>query len=280
MVLFARDRFARDSRSTAELVQVLLKSSHSEAGRAALSAIQCRGGKEEFSQAKHLARSGIERERIAGIEILGELGWGDRTFLDESVEILLELLEDSSEAVVAAAAIALGHRSSEKAIEPLLARVGCDNPEIRFGVAFGLGGHDNIAAVRGLILLSADPDDEVRDWATFGLARQTELDSPEIREALLARTGTDEDGEIRGEALLGLALRGDRRSILLVARELGGEFHGDWSVEAAEILAEPEFFPLLVEQQRRLEPEDRKRFEKSFARALQACRSKKSATKD
>lgn len=35
--------------------------------------------------------------------------------------------------------------------------------------------------------LSTDQDDTVGDWVTFGLAQQTEIDSPRLRQVLLAR---------------------------------------------------------------------------------------------
>ena len=52
----------------------------------------------------------------------------------------------------------------------------------------GMLGHDSPAAVESLILLSADPDEDIRNWATFGLGSQAEgVDTPELREALVRR---------------------------------------------------------------------------------------------
>ena len=54
---------------------------------------------------------------------------------------------------------------------------------------------------------------------------------------------TDSDPEIRGEALLGLARRGDVSIVPTVQLELDGEFHGDWAVGAAGLLANRDRIP-------------------------------------
>ncbi len=266
-----RYRHAQDRRPTHDLVELYLADPESDEGGQALAVIHQRGGSEEFGHGERLARGATEQERIAGADILAQLGWGERSHLEDSVSILLELLQDSSEDVVSAAAIALGHRNHPRAIQPLIELSAHPNPDVRYGVVHGLSGHDELNAVGALIRLTSDPDRDVRNWATFGVAQQTDLDLPKIREALLARTD-DHDPEIRGEALLGLARRGDARALPLVRSELSGEFHGDWAVEAAELLADPSLYPHLEALQRRLEPEDHLRFERSFSDALKSCK--------
>jgi hypothetical protein len=273
MESISKHRFVRDERSTKELVELYLADPESDEGGCALTTIHRRGGAEEFERGARLARGTTESERIAGADILAQLGWGKRTHLKESVSILLELLEDASDSVVSAAAIALGHRHQQRGIEPLIGLSRHANPEVRYGVVFGLIGYDDLRSITALIELSEDTDRDVRNWATFGLAQQTDVDSPEIREALLART-RDQDPEVRGEALVGLARRGDPRTLPLVRQELAGEFHGDWAVEAAEFLADPDLYPILESLYRRLGPEDRVKFEQSFSDALDSCRPK------
>jgi hypothetical protein len=43
----------------------------------------------------------------------------------------------------------------------------------------------------------------------------------------------------------GLARRRDTGIASVVQHELEGEFHGDWAVEAAELLCDPQFLPAL-----------------------------------
>lgn len=89
-----------------------------------------------------------------------------------------------------------------------------------------------------------DDDYDVRNWATFGLAQQCEMDTLEIREALFARLSED-DHEIRGEALIGLAARKDSRVKDYILIELRGEFNGCYAFQAAEEFPDPEFLPEL-----------------------------------
>ena len=90
--------------------------------------------------------------------------------------------------------------------------------DVRFEVAAGIPGvfdGEEIApaVVDMLIELTGDDDSDVRDWATFSLGTQSDLDSTAIRAALAARLDDSGDGgpddglAIREEALIGLARR-------------------------------------------------------------------------
>src|SRR5215468_1899585 len=59
--------------------------------------------------------------------------------------------------------------------------------QVRLAVAQAFGRHDTHEMVAALIDLSADEDEDVRDWATTGLGTMTDLDTPELRAALAAR---------------------------------------------------------------------------------------------
>lgn len=91
---------------------------------------------------------------------------------------------------------------------------------VRSAVAGVLSGIDLQEAIDALVVLSRDPDPEVRDWTCFGLGHQLGspcmpggiVDTPEIREALADRLD-DPDGEASEEAATGLALRGDPRGV-------------------------------------------------------------------
>ena len=102
-------------------------------------------------------------------------------------------------------------------------------------IAYSLGGVDDPQALAALCVLSADADDEVRNWATFGLGTQTEADTPSIRDALAARLG-DVDETVRGEAMVGLAKRNDPRVHLAVRMALEEPEPLDLVLEAAELV--------------------------------------------
>ena len=99
---------------------------------------------------------------------------------------------------------ALGHIGKSHALPLIIQNCSHEDAKVRFAVACALG---NFAAdpraVQALILLMEDRDEDVRDWATFGLGVLGDADSPEIRVALLKRTN-DPNPDVRGEALAAL----------------------------------------------------------------------------
>lgn len=237
-----------------------------------LGAVHYRGGRTEWELGCQYALSADPLDRITGADVLAQLGWWDRTFLQESVGVLLGLLSDPDAGVVAAAAIGLGHRNDPSAISPVLKLVGHPDSHVRFGVVLALSRHDDPAAIDGLIRLSRDEADRVRNWAAFGLGSQTEMDTPPLREAL-ALLLSDPDPEIRGEALIGLARRQDERACTAVFRELEGDFHGSWCLEAAELLRNPALLSGVQSLYSRISEEDRVAFSRDFDGAALACRS-------
>jgi HEAT repeat protein len=80
-----------------------------------------------------------------------------------------------------------------------------------------------------------DVDDEVRDWATFELGTQCDVDTPEIRAALRKRL-SDGYEEARNEAIWGVARRNDGQGLgLLLARLDSDHWSGD-EMAAEDIL--------------------------------------------
>ena len=83
-----------------------------------------------------------------------------------------------------------------------------------------------------------DADEDVRDWATFGLGVQGDLDSDEIRDALWQRI-SDPSPDVREECLVGLAKRKDHRALeVLVAALNQPEVSNRVREAAAEFLGE------------------------------------------
>jgi HEAT repeats len=262
--------WADDSRSSEELVVLALAAVDDDTRWDFINVLRYRGGENEFRLASRLTESVKPKERCLGTNILGQLGYSDPTYVIESVDILIPMLGDQDSSVVYSAAYALGHRKDERAIVPLSKLCDRPEPEIRKAVAFSLGGFDDDNAINGLIQLSSDTNDDVRDWATFGLGSQTEIDTPKIREALFART-KEENGEIRGEALVGLAIRNDPRTIDLVREELKLDYAGGWVLEAAELVGDSSLVPLLHLLRENWGDENEKYFGNELNQALEIC---------
>jgi HEAT repeat protein len=88
-----------------------------------------------------------------------------------------------------------------------------------------------------LIEMTRDEHPANRDWATLLLAQQ-EIDTPEIREALL-EAAEDENEYVRAEAILGLSQRDKALALPLLQRELSSESIAMPLFEAASIVAHP-----------------------------------------
>jgi HEAT repeat protein len=91
---------------------------------------------------------------------------------------------------------------------------------------------DEPESVENLLLLADDADEEVRDWATFGLGTLGARDSPEIRQALFRRLSDGHD-DVRQEAMAGLAKRGDQRVLPFLIQTLESPPVSDCIIEAA-----------------------------------------------
>jgi hypothetical protein len=165
--------------------------------------------------------------RLAGINGLGQLGWPVShkndcpPFARETAPIVERLLSDKSEVIVAATLAAAGHLGFED-ITSLVRFIDSPSENLRWMLAFALEKRTEPLARTLLIELSQDESPCVRDWATFALGSRCEIDTPEIREALVARL-VDPEPEPRVEAIKGLALRQDRRALPALMQELAAD---------------------------------------------------------
>jgi HEAT repeat protein len=101
-------------------------------------------------------------------------------------------------------------------------------------------------AIDALIRLSHDQDDDVRDWATFGLGTHIDFDDPVLRDALAERL-VDQHLEVREEAAVGLARRHDERAFEPVCELLEEDEVSSLIVEAAGHLADERLLRPLLE---------------------------------
>ena len=211
---------------------------------AATWALQYRLDRGLLNQVCELARSSDPRERIFVADVLAQGHPGEKRFCDECIEMLLEMLRgEVVPSVLIALGNALGHHHAAAAVEPLAKLRRHSDASVRLAIVHGLLCEESPLALQTLIELSADEDRDVRNWATFGLGSQSDADSESIREALLARV-SESDDEISGEAIVGLAKRGDARvvqhlldAIQAIIQEPNLEF-GSLIIEAADLARE------------------------------------------
>jgi len=100
--------------------------------------------------------------------------------------------------------------------------------------------------VAALLPRCSDDDDDVRDWATFGIGVQLDRDTPEIRSVLKERV-SDPNEDVRLEAICGLAKRRDSVAVPLVLEILQEDWVPWPFIEAARDLADPRLVDALEE---------------------------------
>jgi len=210
--------------------------------------IQRRADRPAFDAACAFAHSDSWAKRVLGLDVLGQIGYKqNRPFAEETLPILIQACEDDHPYVLGSAITALGHVRDPRGLAAVLRHSSHPSEDVRFNVAAALPSVCDdppfAEAVTALISLSADPDPEIRDWATFGLGSQINTDTTSIRDALAARL-TDPEEDTAGEALLGLALRHDPRTLPALLAMLADN-PGNLIVEAAGELGSPEALPTL-----------------------------------
>jgi HEAT repeat protein len=234
VLLLRRAAAACDPEERASVIAVL----HARTDRAA------------FDAACALTRSGSAPERELGLDVLGQIGYpAGRPNLEDTLPVVLACCADEEPEVLAAAIMAMGHMADTRGLLAVLAHVAHPSPDVKFAVAVALpllaGDAPAAGVADALVRLSRDPDPEIRDWATAGLNEPFDVDTAEIRDALAERL-TDTEGDIAGEALLGLAQRRDPRTLLPLLAWLDGGDAGNLIVEAAAALGAPEALPALL----------------------------------
>ena len=126
--------------------------------------------------------------------------------------------------------------------------------------------------LRRLIAMTCDERPANRDWATLLLSQQ-DLDTPQVREALL-HAAEDEMDAVRAEAILGLAQRDKAVALPLLQKELARKSVAMPVFEAAALVADRS----LVEELREFATPSGDDFLDRWALdALNACETGRSA---
>lgn len=255
-----------------ELFAIALTAEDEDEAWSAIAELHTSGSQYVFERACQLCVSADANERRVGADILGQLGTPDHIFPAETLALLLNMLAQEQEPeVLYAIAVALGHRGDPRAIGPLVALKQHPDALVRDGVVYGLMGHEDELAIQTLIDLSSDPETHIRDWATFSLGSQIESDTPAIREALIARLA-DEDSVVRGEAMVGLAHRGDRRMIEPLLNDLNAGLFGSLAAEAAAEIGDERLYQPLVQVREEWQGEKNDWLYKELEEAIERCR--------
>ena len=170
-------------------------------------------GEEVFEAALGWSGDAEPQVRALGRDVLGQFAAGSDgvgAYAERSVPHLVEALDDLDPTALGCAVVALGHLHHWRPWDaaPVAALATRDEASLRFDVAHALCaavGEGSKIALETLLTVMDDADEEVRDWATFGVA-ESGVDDDRIREALFARPH-DAHEDTRLEAIKGLASR-------------------------------------------------------------------------
>jgi hypothetical protein len=217
------------------------------------------GGQDVVSWALAALESPSPWHRQAAAWVLAEHGYNDgRPFGAQVVPAVTAAAYREVDGPARCALVRAIGFSEDPATEDDLLHFATDlDPAIREIVAqclpSVLAGNPSEKALDALIVLSLDANPHVRDWATFAIAQQTELDTPAIRQVLRARLEDYEDDEdgptaTSGEALLGLAVRHDETAYAQLLRLLDAPIQdiGNLTIEAAGALGDARLVPKLI----------------------------------
>ena len=227
------------------LIGLALQEWGSDQSWKAISELQMRGAPETLALVQRLAKSRNYRKRALGMYVASQLckrQKGGRVgsieyAVEATQELLLAGLHDTSTEVHRAAISGMGHRPHPLAVPQLVNFASHPEQEIRFAVAVALGSYSGAESINTLIRLAKDESDAVRDWATFALGSIHEVDNAEVRDLLWANAH-DNDEDVRGEALVGLAVRKDERIIPILLDRLDTNCRV-FELNASEEIASP-----------------------------------------
>lgn len=212
--------------------------------------LRSRGTIETFNSASELCLGSNSRSRQLGVDVLCQLGEGF-LFRNESLKILHKMLKiEKSPKVLDAILVGIGHSQKPEdtfGVWRISSFRNQRSEDVRQGVVFALLCRTDRISVSTMKHLSRDKSPMVRDWATFGLGTQIDLDTPGIRKALIERIN-DSDCNTRGEALLGLAKRKDSRVRPFLIQELDQEEVSSMVIEAATELGDKTLLPYIDQQ--------------------------------
>jgi len=199
------------------------------------------GTRDVFELAAQWCASSDPLKRARGADVIAQLGktveWRCNSFPDDSFSVISRMLREEQEIrPLTSAIVALGHLDNPSGIPLIRPYEAHPSSLVRDAVAFALGCYPNeTKAIQGLIKLTADVDEDVRDWATFGLGVLGDGDTAEIRDALAARL-SDVNIDAREEAVVALAKRKDCRVLSTLTEMLSQPEPGSRAFEAASLM--------------------------------------------
>lgn len=140
-----------------------------------------------ITRARMLPSSSVTEERMSGWALIGELCNGHPENVSAAWPLAQPSIERERESEVLPGALwALGAMHIHEALPAVLSHSKSAAPTVRLAAAREVpscaGDPADERAAQALVTLTADTEDDVRDWATFGLGAQLRVDTAEVRD--------------------------------------------------------------------------------------------------
>lgn len=243
---------SRKNWSSEKLFFRLLKNKTRKSYGETIYELRCRPTKDVFDRAVELAKSHLDKEIMIGVDVLAQLGAGERYNQPQILKLYFDLLNQrQSPKVLFSILSAIGHNNSSltnRHISTLAEFKNHTYSDVRFGLTCALSCVDHDLAIQLLIELMTDKHSVVRDYATFSIGTQSERNTPTILNALKARLN-DSHRMPKVEAIIGLALRKDPCVKEILIEELENiDDHGSFILESIEALEDEDFIPIIQNQ--------------------------------
>ena len=198
-----------------------------------VSELQNCGDRATLDQMLQLSRGNLPARRLA-LNVLARFGEPAWPFREEVVTRLLEMWQEKAGDEASDLGAALGHHCEFAPVRAILLPL-VHHPDfwVRWYLTSAFGDDKNAESTEALIQLSRDPDEMIRDWATFALGNLDAQYSLAMRDALIARL-QDDDPMTRLEAIHGLVEHGEILVLEAILRACQPNENGENLWEEAE----------------------------------------------
>jgi HEAT repeat protein len=219
----------------------------------AVRALQKCDVQEVWDLVEPLSRDGNPCLRAVAPDVLRYLDGPALPLAERTVALFRKMLrtEDAPIVISSIGGAFIDLSRCDERVELMLPFVHHPASEARLAVVHAVLASRDPAAIAALIFLTRDVDDDVRNWATFGIGSQLGMpdddvardgamvDSRELRDALANRLDDAHD-ETRCEALVGLAMRHDMRALPVLKKEILDGPRFALVLDAARWMASPD----------------------------------------
>ena len=215
-----------------------------------ISELRKRKTKEIYERCLTLINGDSDKEKIIGIDVISQFGFNPRLFQKRTLKIYFDLLKtETNKRVIESILFGISWNNeniTNQQLDILCSFVTHKSAYVRYSLTYTLCRIEKDKAIDTLIKLSTDRDVDIRDYATFGLGSQFELDTSKIRTALWDRV-KDKDQGVRLEAISGLAQRKDKNISEILKKEFSSIPYHNLShvLECIEHLNDKSFIPIL-----------------------------------